>query len=78
MRQVTVYTRRGCHLCERVEGLVRAGRRSAEFALQFVDVDSDDALQSVYGERVPVVAIDGQELFGYAMELDAFLKKVSL
>jgi len=77
VKRVTLYTRRGCHLCERVEGLLRRARRQADFEIQFVDVDKNEDLKQRYGERVPVVAIDGEELFGPAMELEAFLNRVS-
>jgi glutaredoxin len=77
VKRVTLYTRRGCHLCERVEGLLRRARRQADFEIEFVDVDKTDDLKQRYGEQVPVVAIDGEELFGHAMEMEAFLKQVS-
>jgi len=77
VKRVTLYTRRGCHLCERVEELLRRARRQADFSMEFVDVDKREDLKQRYGDQVPVVAIDGEELFGHAMELEAFLKRVS-
>jgi len=57
--QATIYTREGCHLCERAhEMLTRFG---VEVAL--VDIDQDDALRAQYNECVPVVWIDGKERF---------------
>ncbi|MBK5290221.1 MAG: glutaredoxin family protein [Acidobacteriia bacterium] len=75
-KQVRIYTRRGCHLCERVEDLVDSARSLAAFDLEIVDVDSDEALRIQYGQVVPVVAIDGQDLFGHAMDLDAFVERL--
>lgn len=58
---VTVYTRRGCHLCEAAEAAVRRlARRRADVVL--VDVDADPALAARYTVRVPVVAVDGVEV----------------
>lgn len=58
--KVTVYSRRGCHLCElmleELEPLLRG--RSAELVV--VDVDLDEALKALYGLRVPVLAVDGR------------------
>ena len=43
-RQVLVYTRKGCHLCEIVkESLVKLERRGL-FRWQEVDVDADEQL----------------------------------
>jgi len=48
---LTLYSRVGCHLCERAEDLL------AEHApnCQVVDVDADEDLRTRYGLRVPVL-----------------------
>ncbi|MEB1609247.1 glutaredoxin family protein [Xanthomonas arboricola] len=55
-----LYQRDDCHLCDQaVEVLAQA--RAGEFSSVFIDGDA--ALESVYGERVPVVCdADGREL----------------
>jgi hypothetical protein len=59
--RITVYSRAGCHLCERAEAdVVRLARSRAE--VEIVDVDADPALAARYTVRVPVVAIDGREV----------------
>jgi glutaredoxin len=58
---ITVYTRAGCHLCERAEAEVaRLARGRAHVDL--VDIDADPALRERYTVRVPVVAVDGREV----------------
>ena len=54
-------TRSGCHLCEQAQDALQ--RLSAElgFALNSRDVDADAELQDEYGDRVPVILIDGRE-----------------
>jgi hypothetical protein len=62
-RDVVLYTRGGCHLCELArEELLRAGDRYP-LALRVLDVDGDPELAERYGLEVPVVAIDGQVRF---------------
>ena len=68
--RVTVYTRAGCHLCEEAERVVRAEQAGGGFRLELVDVDRDPELVRRYGVRVPVVAVDGEELFEYEVPLD--------
>jgi glutaredoxin len=62
---VTLYTRAGCHLCEDAERVLLAERAATPFRLVTVDVDGDPELARRYGVRVPVVAVDGAELFEY-------------
>ena len=59
LRQVVVYSRKGCHLCEIVkETLIKLQRRGG-FTWSEVDVDSDDELR----RRWPGTAA-GYELLG--------------
>jgi glutaredoxin len=65
---VTLYTRRGCHLCEAAERVIRQvaeGRAEVEL----IDIDADPAITDRYTVRVPVVAVDGVEIAEY--EVDA-------
>jgi glutaredoxin len=63
MTVVTLYGKPGCCLCDEAREAVRAVRLDREFELQEVDVSLDPALHSRYGERIPVVEIDGEEAF---------------
>jgi hypothetical protein len=75
-RQVLVYTRKGCHLCEIVkESLVKLERRGL-FRWQEVDVDTDDQLRRQFTDEVPVVFIDGRKAFKYHMDEREFLRKL--
>jgi hypothetical protein len=70
MPTVTLYTRVGCHLCEQAEWVLREQRATSPFRLELVDVDRDPELVRRYGVRVPVVAVDGVELFEYEVPVD--------
>ena len=60
MTGLVLYTRRGCHLCEAVEDrLDTAGMSREAFPDRYVDVDADPATARLYGERVPVLMVDG-------------------
>jgi glutaredoxin len=63
--QVTIYAKPGCHLCEEARAAVLQVRNKHPFALHEVDISLDPVLNRRYGERVPVVAIDGEEAFEY-------------
>jgi glutaredoxin len=59
--RLQLLTRAGCHLCAAAaETLERIGA-AAGLVPQLVDVDADPELQAEYGDRVPVVLVDGRE-----------------
>jgi glutaredoxin len=60
---VTVYTRVGCHLCAAVERVCAEVAAAGGCDLVLVDIDADPAITDRYTVRVPVVAIDGREVF---------------
>jgi glutaredoxin len=62
-RDVLMYTRQGCHLCEQAWELLEAAAGRYALTLRQVDVDSDPALVQEHGEHVPVVVIDGRVRF---------------
>jgi glutaredoxin len=76
--RVTLYTRAGCHLCEEAERVLRQEQAAAGFGLDLVDVDRDPELARRYGVRVPVVAVDGQDLFEYEVPLDLLRARLAL
>jgi glutaredoxin len=76
-REVIVYSRKGCHLCEIVkESLVKLHKRGG-FDWRDVDVDSDPDLRRQYNDQVPVVFINGRKAFKYRMDEQEFLRKLA-
>jgi glutaredoxin len=65
---VTVYSKPGCHLC--VEAMVALEGLRAElgFELRERDITADEELQRAYFERIPVIALDGEELSDYFLD----------
>ncbi len=61
-RQLTVYVRRGCHLCSDMTHALYRLQNELAFSLTEVDIDRDPVLTARYGERVPVLTGGGVEL----------------
>ena len=57
---VTIYSRRGCHLCEMAMHTARALQSELGYQIEEIFIDGDDSLTSAYGEQVPVIHIDGK------------------
>jgi glutaredoxin len=62
MRTVTLYGRAGCHLCDEARAALDRIRAAQPFRLEEIDIETDDELFKRYLERIPVVALDGEEL----------------
>jgi glutaredoxin len=59
-----LYSRPGCHLCDDARAVIE--RVGAPF--EEIDIETDAALHAAYLERIPVVVLDGVELFEYFVE----------
>lgn len=69
---MTLYSRPGCGLCDEARDVVQGVRERADFDLEEVDISGDDALELEYGIRIPVVAVDGEELFEISVDRREF------
>jgi glutaredoxin len=65
---VTVYSKPDCHLCVDALNDLRALGAELEFELCERDITRDDTLHRAYFERIPVVVLDGEELFDYVVD----------
>jgi glutaredoxin len=63
MRTVVLYGREGCCLCDDAREVLARARASHPFRLEERDIDADESLLRAYLERIPVVTIDGEEVF---------------
>ena len=68
MTTVTLYGKPGCHLCDDARGAIEGVRATHSFELEEVDITLDPGLYRQYGERIPVVAVDGVELFEFFVD----------
>jgi len=62
--RLVLYGREGCHLCDDARAVLeRVGHPFEE-----VDIESDHDLLRRYLERIPVVALDGEELYDFFVD----------
>jgi glutaredoxin len=60
---VVLYGREGCCLCDDARAILHRVRSRRPFVLEERDIDGDENLLRAYLERIPVVSIDGEEVF---------------
>jgi glutaredoxin len=75
-RTVTLYGRAGCHLCDDARAALERVRATDPFRLEEVDIEADEALFARYLERIPVVALDGEELFELFVDEQALRRRL--
>jgi glutaredoxin len=76
MTTVTLYGKPGCHLCADAHAAIEAVRAERAFELREVDVSVDPLLNRRYGERIPVVEVEGEELFEYHVDPEALRERL--
>jgi glutaredoxin len=61
---LVLYGRPGCHLCDDARAVLeRIGHPFDE-----IDIEADDELLARYLERIPVVALDGAEVYDFFVD----------
>jgi glutaredoxin len=74
---VTLYTRKGCCLCDEAKQVLVQARGRAAFDYEEFDVDAAPDLVRRYNDEVPVIAINGVKAFKYKVDMKEFLKKLA-
>ena len=77
MPRVTLYGKPGCHLCDDARTVVARVRAEHPFELREVDVSLDPELHRAYAERIPVLELDGEELFEFFVDEPELVRRVA-
>jgi redox-sensing transcriptional repressor len=65
---VVLFGRPGCCLCDDARVVLERVRAEQPFELLERDIERDETLLRDYLERIPVVTLDGEELFDFAVD----------
>ncbi len=77
MPELDVFSRRGCHLCEvLIEELLPIVQGRASVAIH--DVDTRAEWAAGYGNRLPVVELDGRVLCEFKLDADAVRRALAV
>ena len=76
MKTVVLYGKPDCHLCDDARAALRQIQATRPFVFREVDIETDDELFKRYLERIPVVALDGEELFDHFVDEEALRRKL--
>jgi hypothetical protein len=73
---VTLFGKPGCHLCDEARDLVRRVCDGRAVELREIDISLDPTLNREYGERIPVLALNGEELFEYFVDEGVLVERL--
>ena len=80
---VELLTRAGCTICQQVYGRLTELSDELDFELSVTDVDAaadagDNALRAEFGDRLPVVLLDGREHSYWDVDVERLRADLSL
>ena len=76
MKNVTVYSRSGCHLCEIAIDRINSVKKDYEFSLEILLIDNNNELEKEFGEQVPVIMIDNTIHDYWRVDLERFTQAI--
>jgi hypothetical protein len=72
--KLTLLVRAYCHLCDEMSNDLAPLLASGDATVELIDVDSDPALETRWGDKVPVLLYGDRELSRYRLDAAAVLR----
>ncbi len=70
MINLTIYTKKDCHLCDIAKEKLLGLRREFPFSLTEIDIEKDREAYEKYRYLIPVLEMDGRVIFTYKINED--------
>lgn len=74
---VTLFTRKGCHLCEKAKEVIEVLHGRFDFIYEELDIEEKDEWIERYGLMIPVVMMDGKEIQYGQIDKTTLIKALS-
>lgn len=75
-REVTLYTRPGCHLCEKAKLVMTPILQEFGATLREVNIESDPTLAERYGQDIPVVFLGSRKVAKHQVDAEQFRRQL--
>jgi len=75
-RDITIYSRPGCHLCEEAKAQIAPILKEFGARLTEINIDEDPALRARYDYDVPVIFIGQRKAAKHRVDLAQFLRQL--
>ena len=74
--EVVLYSKPGCHLCEEMKSEIARANCSDLYLLKEINIEADPVLWEQYTHDIPVLKIDGVEVFRHHLQAEHFREKI--
>lgn len=75
---IKIYSKPDCHLCDEAKSILARMQRRYGFQLHEVNITGDPALLAEYGERIPLIYVNGHLVCKYFVDEKAVAKSIAL
>ncbi|MBA2348664.1 MAG: glutaredoxin family protein [Solirubrobacterales bacterium] len=75
--EIVLWGRPGCHLCGEARAALEDVRRRYPFTLVERDIEADDTTFKAYLERIPVIVLDGEELYDFFVDVEDLERRLA-
>ena len=75
-REVTLYTRPGCHLCEEAKTAVAPLLREFGAELREVNIENDAVLEERYGWDIPVIFVGARKAAKHRVDVEQLRRQL--
>lgn len=75
-REVTLYTRPGCHLCDEAKLAIAPVLREFGATLREVNIENDPVLEERYGVDIPVIFLGPRKVAKHRVDLPQFQRQM--
>ncbi len=75
-RDITIYTRPGCHLCEEAKAEIAPLIKEFRAQLTEINIDEDPQLRALYDYDVPVIFIGSRKAAKHRVDLAQFRRQL--
>lgn len=76
-RDITLYSRPGCHLCEEAKAAIAPLLREFGAVLREVNIDEDAVLKDRYGWDIPVIFIGAHKAAKHRVDVAQFRRQLN-
>jgi glutaredoxin len=75
-RDLTLYSRPGCHLCDEMKKQISPLISKFNARLREVDIDTDPILRQRYNEEVPLLFLGSRKVAKYSVDIEQLRRQL--
>jgi len=78
MVNITLYSKKDCHLCGIAREMLLKIQQEFPFSLAEIDIEKDKTIFDKYKYLIPVIEIDGEKVFNYGIDESELIRILML